>query len=199
MLTMVIGGLWHGANWTFVAWGALHGAGLAFERARLWHRSRNLLAQAAAGTRWPRQATPDGVRPQHGDTAAPAGVPGHGAGRPGGTGRPGVDDRIGAWAITFNFVCLGWIFFRASSFANAVQVFSRSSPCGPHVAPQPHGRPDRRSALAVQWIPARRSAVFQQAFERWSLPAQALALAGVLVVIDAFGPAGVAPFIYFRF
>ncbi|MHB8329837.1 MAG: MBOAT family O-acyltransferase [Acidimicrobiales bacterium] len=27
MLTMVLGGLWHGAAWTFVAWGALHGAG----------------------------------------------------------------------------------------------------------------------------------------------------------------------------
>ncbi|MBC9177729.1 MBOAT family O-acyltransferase [Pseudoroseomonas ludipueritiae] len=25
MLTMILGGLWHGANWTFVAWGALHG------------------------------------------------------------------------------------------------------------------------------------------------------------------------------
>ena len=25
MLTMVLGGLWHGANWTFVVWGALHG------------------------------------------------------------------------------------------------------------------------------------------------------------------------------
>jgi alginate O-acetyltransferase complex protein AlgI len=28
MVTMVLGGLWHGAAWTFVAWGALHGAGL---------------------------------------------------------------------------------------------------------------------------------------------------------------------------
>src|SRR5262249_6881632 len=27
-LTMLIGGLWHGANWTFVAWGAYHGVGL---------------------------------------------------------------------------------------------------------------------------------------------------------------------------
>lgn len=26
MLTMLIGGLWHGASWTFVAWGGLHGA-----------------------------------------------------------------------------------------------------------------------------------------------------------------------------
>lgn len=32
-LTMLIGGLWHGANWTFVAWGALNGAFLLIERA----------------------------------------------------------------------------------------------------------------------------------------------------------------------
>lgn len=32
MLTMVLGGLWHGANWTFMLWGAWHGACLAFER-----------------------------------------------------------------------------------------------------------------------------------------------------------------------
>jgi len=32
MLTMLLGGLWHGANWTFVVWGGIHGAGLAVER-----------------------------------------------------------------------------------------------------------------------------------------------------------------------
>jgi alginate O-acetyltransferase complex protein AlgI len=32
MLTMLIGGLWHGASWTFVAWGGLHGAYLVVER-----------------------------------------------------------------------------------------------------------------------------------------------------------------------
>jgi alginate O-acetyltransferase complex protein AlgI len=31
-LVMLLGGLWHGANWTFVAWGAYHGTLLAFER-----------------------------------------------------------------------------------------------------------------------------------------------------------------------
>ncbi|UCE86452.1 MAG: MBOAT family protein [Deltaproteobacteria bacterium] len=31
--TMLLGGLWHGAAWTFVLWGAFHGALLAFERA----------------------------------------------------------------------------------------------------------------------------------------------------------------------
>ena len=32
MSTMLLGGLWHGANWTFVVWGAIHGVGLAVER-----------------------------------------------------------------------------------------------------------------------------------------------------------------------
>jgi len=34
MLTMLIGGLWHGAQWTFVVWGGIHGIGLALERLR---------------------------------------------------------------------------------------------------------------------------------------------------------------------
>lgn len=32
LLTMGIGGFWHGANWTYVVWGMLHGGGLALER-----------------------------------------------------------------------------------------------------------------------------------------------------------------------
>ena len=32
MLTMLLGGLWHGAAWTFVIWGALHGIYLVVER-----------------------------------------------------------------------------------------------------------------------------------------------------------------------
>ena len=32
MITMVLGGLWHGAAWGFVLWGTLHGAGLVIER-----------------------------------------------------------------------------------------------------------------------------------------------------------------------
>jgi alginate O-acetyltransferase complex protein AlgI len=43
MLTMMLGGLWHGAAWTFVIWGAFHGVGLAVERA---------LAGRLPGPRW---------------------------------------------------------------------------------------------------------------------------------------------------
>ena len=32
MITMLLGGLWHGANWTFVLWGGIHGLGLCLER-----------------------------------------------------------------------------------------------------------------------------------------------------------------------
>ena len=36
MITMALGGLWHGANWTFVAWGTLHGLALCVHK--LWAR-----------------------------------------------------------------------------------------------------------------------------------------------------------------
>ena len=38
MLTMLLGGLWHGANWTFVVWGGIHGTGLVLER--WWRRAQ---------------------------------------------------------------------------------------------------------------------------------------------------------------
>ena len=37
MITMLLGGLWHGANWTFVVWAGLHGLHLSAER---WLRGR---------------------------------------------------------------------------------------------------------------------------------------------------------------
>src|SRR5499427_8468563 len=36
MITMLLGGLWHGASWNFVLWGGLHGAALVVERAFGW-------------------------------------------------------------------------------------------------------------------------------------------------------------------
>src|SRR5215470_13629383 len=52
MGTMLLGGLWHGANWTFVAWGGLHGIYLAVERvlrARYSHYRPGPLAFVALG------------------------------------------------------------------------------------------------------------------------------------------------------
>jgi len=41
MLTMLLGGLWHGAGWTYVAWGALHGLYLVINH--VWHAVRRAL------------------------------------------------------------------------------------------------------------------------------------------------------------
>jgi D-alanyl-lipoteichoic acid acyltransferase DltB (MBOAT superfamily) len=45
MLTMLLGGLWHGAAWTFVVWGGIHGLGLSIERATGWR-------PASAAAKW---------------------------------------------------------------------------------------------------------------------------------------------------
>jgi D-alanyl-lipoteichoic acid acyltransferase DltB (MBOAT superfamily) len=42
MITMLLGGLWHGAAWTFVLWGGLHGLGQVVERR--WHGRLHLPA-----------------------------------------------------------------------------------------------------------------------------------------------------------
>jgi alginate O-acetyltransferase complex protein AlgI len=46
---MLLGGLWHGANWTFIVWGLLHGGGLAVTRStQRAARPRRVLAIAGA-------------------------------------------------------------------------------------------------------------------------------------------------------
>lgn len=53
MITMLLGGLWHGAGWTFVIWGGLHGCYLVVNH--LWRRARHSMGSeraspTAAGT-----------------------------------------------------------------------------------------------------------------------------------------------------
>jgi alginate O-acetyltransferase complex protein AlgI len=53
MVTMLLGGLWHGANWTFVVWGGIQGAGLAIER--LIAGRGEIPPAATALSRWARR------------------------------------------------------------------------------------------------------------------------------------------------
>jgi alginate O-acetyltransferase complex protein AlgI len=49
-VTMLLGGLWHGAGWGFVIWGAMHGAGIIIERlAGMTRKTRGLLARLGWG------------------------------------------------------------------------------------------------------------------------------------------------------
>ena len=84
-LTMLLGGLWHGANWTFVVWGMLHGLGLAVHK--LWSEKNRA---------WKIQIPP-----------------------------------VIAWAITFSFVCLAWIYFRSPDFATATLILRKATGMDP--------------------------------------------------------------------
>jgi len=48
IVTMLLGGLWHGISWTFLTWGALHGVALAVVRG--WKNSRRGKRPTTAGT-----------------------------------------------------------------------------------------------------------------------------------------------------
>ncbi len=49
-ITMLLGGLWHGAGWTFIIWGALHGLYLCINHG--WHSFRRLLGNDTTITTW---------------------------------------------------------------------------------------------------------------------------------------------------
>ncbi|HSL24966.1 MAG TPA: MBOAT family protein [Acidimicrobiia bacterium] len=154
-VTMVLGGLWHGAAWTFVLWGGLHGAGLALER---WLGER---------------------RP----TEVSASAPGRGLRR----------------LLVFHFVCLGWVLFRSDSVATAATVLSRLSDWGPAPAVTPTVLALIAGGIGVQYLPASLRLQVRAGFARLRPLAMAGALGGFLLILDALGPEGVAPFIYFQF
>src|SRR5437879_5529950 len=74
MLTMLLGGLWHGAGWTFVAWGALHGGGLVYERWRSDRRTMRPFPDDASFAEGPPGSPrrPDHDAPVEGNGAAVA-------------------------------------------------------------------------------------------------------------------------------
>jgi D-alanyl-lipoteichoic acid acyltransferase DltB (MBOAT superfamily) len=77
ILTMLLGGLWHGASWNFVIWGGYHGVLLSIERL-IWGRE--------ARTGW---------------------------------------QRLPLTVITFLLITIGWVFFRAKTFAAATFVIGQ--------------------------------------------------------------------------
>lgn len=154
MITMLLGGLWHGAAWKFVAWGALHGGGLSVER--VWRA-----AKPASWPRWP------------------------------------------AWVgliVTFHVVCLGWILFRAETFAQAAQVIEGLSRWSQPVSVlTPFLLGMTLLGLALHALPPRALESTAGGLRRLPSPAAGLALGVAVLMVEAMRPAGVAPFIYFQF
>ena len=161
MITMMLGGLWHGASWTFLAWGGLHGVGQVVGHIRRTRRETAGLPPIAKGT-W-----------RH-------------------------------WIqifLTFQFVCLAWVFFRATSFTNAFQLLGRlvTGWTSPINLVTPLLVLTIAAVLIVQLVPSSLGSRATAVFSRQHVVVQSLVLALVLLVITTLGPTGVAPFIYYRF
>ncbi len=190
-LTMILGGLWHGAAWTFVIWGGIHGTGLAVER--WWGDRRNVVA------------LPPSTGPGSGGGVSGGGVSGGGGGvltrerllAPAGYRMPAVIRGL----ITFHIVTLAWVFFRAPDFGTAMTVFGRLfSGGGPSPLVTSTVLLAIFAGLAVQFVPQGFWPAVQVRFATLSLIWQAALLAALIVVCNAIvGEQGVAPFIYFRF
>jgi alginate O-acetyltransferase complex protein AlgI len=225
-LTMVIGGLWHGAAWTFVIWGALHGAWLAGER--LWQdRATWLPRRSEAAVR--AEVTAHAAHPHRGaDRSVSMGEAAHeidleevdaqvlaeledleeadlvaAASAP---GRRRIELSPTTWKwlgriLTFHVVCLGWVFFRAPSVREALDVLSRLSPA--HIGAGTGINLVVVATIAVflasQFVPVGAVGRLQARFSRMGVWQQGIALAVWITFTSALSPTGVAPFIYFNF
>lgn len=157
VITMALGGLWHGLGWNFLVWGLLHGLGLAVFR--LWQTAR-----------------------RH---------------RPAKSGRFGL---LAGQFLTFHFVLVGWIFFRAGTLDVALKIFRQLASVTftfDNVTPL---------FMAVLVIGAAGhfapKTLFDSAvllFARTPAPVQAVALLLVAVAIRFVASTGAAPFIYTKF
>ncbi len=155
MITMVLGGLWHGAAWTFVIWGTIHGTGLIIERLIRGP------GEAPSGTGWA---------------------------------------VFWRWFITFHVVCLAWVFFRAESVDVALELLDGLvTSWGPAPLVTPLAILVIAGMMAWQFLPDDVMDRFVVRVSYFNPIAQAAGFAGGIVLIDALGPSGVSPFIYFQF
>jgi alginate O-acetyltransferase complex protein AlgI len=164
MITMILGGLWHGAGWTFIAWGAYHGIGQVIAR---WRRNVQLQNAALTGREIPEPSK----------------------------------TRVALKRIaTFHLVCLGWVFFRATSMSLAFTMIGRlftawgSAPMvTPLVVIVIVG------SIASQFVGIDLVKKTQIAFSHQTAWVQGAILGAILLGITTLAPEGVQPFIYFRF
>ena len=157
-ITMLLGGIWHGAALKFVVWGALHGIGLVIER---WL------------DRWSGTWLGAFARCRLGQAAC--------------------------LLLVFHFVCLSWVLFRATNFDTMLVYLTPSAGEAPDLQITPFAAALVALGLGLNAVPrqlAGRLAASAGSWPNWAWAA----LAGVgIAAIDALGPDGVAPFIYFQF
>jgi D-alanyl-lipoteichoic acid acyltransferase DltB (MBOAT superfamily) len=192
LITMTLGGLWHGAAGTFVAWGVYQGLGLAGER---------LLSDLRGERDQPIERQDIRMREivslHHGTKLQPW--------RPDPTSpvpfTPLQVRRL--WLgrlVTFHFVCVGWVLFRSDSLDVAREILWRIlTAWGWFGALSPLYVAVVVAAIAAHYVPDVFGRQIEAGFSRLA-PVTQGALMGVWIgLVVALAPAGVSPFIYFQF
>jgi len=170
VLTMALGGLWHGAAYNFLVWGFIHGFGLVGTHLVGEYRASRAAARAAAGL-------------PVGGSRVWAGV-----------------WNAGCWLTTFSYVCVAWVFFGAEDAGKAVDILSRVAAFDATGAGfRPTCLVLVVVVLAVQLLHFSGRDVFRNVFEKLPMPLQGTALGIAAACILKLGPDGVLPFIYFQF
>ena len=197
MITMVLGGLWHGAGWTFIFWGFLYGVALVVEHSRVDRRKqRALLVQRQ---RLELAAAFDGLTEEApaatGGPVVPATAPALEYDR---QPWPGVWlPRIGVFA----FVTFAWIFFRSDSFAAALSVIARLFQSWGTVgaAVTPGVFLAIVVGIGVQYVPRTWWQRGEAGLSAVNPVLQGVVLAVGFMLLDILGPTGPAAFLYFKF
>ena len=115
-----------------------------------------------------------------------------------------ADGPVRVWVqrfCTFQFVCLGWVFFNATGLSQAFAVLGRVVDGWGEASPliTPLLVLTVLGSIAPQFVPALGVDRLQAAFSRQRAAIQVGVLGFALLAITTFGPVGVAPFIYYRF
>jgi hypothetical protein len=105
--------------------------------------------------------------------------------------------------VTFNIVCVAWVFFRAESISSAFTYLRDLIDPSNWGGAAPLVSFGVLLAIAIgiggQFVPRDFTARVMAAFSRLSPVAMGVILGFALLVTNTLGPRGVAPFIYFRF
>ncbi len=217
-LTMLLGGLWHGAAWTFLVWGLLHGGGLAVTRAvqRRWSRestarpARDVAALGALALA--AGALHLALRSLLGSLAATVGV--DVAWLHLGIGWLWLAPfwaALGAFAlragwrrasalVTFHYVVFAWVFFRAPRFADARAVLGQLATLSADAANVPRAFVVALAVAAfTHAAPEGPQRWAREAFARAPWWARAVVLVAAVAALRALARPTVVPFIYFQF
>ena len=183
MLTMVLGGLWHGASWNFVFWGFLHGIGLAVTR---WYQRARAARKAKQG---PSLAHAAAYR-----------VPAQAPNVPEVSKEPTFGARALGVFWTFHYVCLAWIFFRATTFAKAKLILKQlaaGTTFHPNLPPVVLGV--LGVGLVAHFTPDAWFRAMKRTFSNLPPIGQGAVLFLVAVVLHEAASTQAVPFIYFQF